>query len=104
LRGEVTRLKSRQRELAAARVENEQLRAQLAVKRTNAAAATPPLPPGYILKSKAQWKGFSTPEDTLQSFLWAVQNQDLTNLVQTMVPEMGEKLLAEIQRSRGSRW
>jgi hypothetical protein len=99
LRGEVTRLKSRQRELAAARAENEQLQAQLAAKRTNAAAATPTLPPGYILKSKAQWRGFNTPEDTLQSFLWAANSRDLTNLMQTMTPEMAQQILLETQRS-----
>jgi hypothetical protein len=26
--------------------------------------------------------GYNTPEDTLQSLLWAVQNRDLTNLLQ----------------------
>lgn len=98
LRGEVTRLKSRQRELAAARTENEQLQAQLAAKRTNTAAATPTLPPGYILKSRAQWRGFNTPDATLESFLWAAQNRDLTNLLQTFTPEMAEKVAAEFQR------
>jgi hypothetical protein len=97
LRGEVTRLKGRVRELAAARGEHEQLRAQFAAGSTNSVAA-PTLPPGYMLKSRAQWKGLNTPEDTLQSFLWAAQNRDLTNLLQTMTPRTASEVWEDAQR------
>ena len=81
LRNEVTRLTERRHELAGARAENEQLRAQLASRGTNATAATPP-PPGYVRKAEARMAGHNTPEDTIQSLLWAFQSHDFTNLLQ----------------------
>jgi hypothetical protein len=92
LRSQVTQLMDRKRELTGARGENEQLRAQLAARGTNAPAGQP-FPPGYIRKSEAQWAGASTPENTIQSFLWAVRNHDLTNVLQLMTPEAGLKLM-----------
>lgn len=100
LRGEVTLLLNRQRELAGVRAENDQLRAQLAASRTNASAATG-LPPGYVLRSQAQWAGLATPEDTMQSFLWALRNRDFTNLLQTLTPESAQKLEQSFQRAGG---
>ena len=47
------------------------------------------LPPGYIRKSEARMVGYSTPDDTLQSFLWAIQNRDLTNVLQALAPDSG---------------
>jgi hypothetical protein len=92
LRSQVGQLTERKRELANVRIENEQLRAQVAVRGTNAPAGRP-LPPGYIRKSEAQWVGANTPENTIQSFLWALQNHDLANLLQLMTPEAGQRLM-----------
>ena len=97
LRNEVHQLTGRQRELAGERDENERLHAQVAARATNAPAADG-LPPGYILRSKAQFLGYSTPEDTIQSVLWAMQNRDFTNLLQAMTPESAKKLQAQVQR------
>jgi hypothetical protein len=40
--------------------------------------------------------GFNTPEDALQSFLWAIQNRDLTNLLQALAPDQSKLLQAEL--------
>ena len=98
LRNEVTRLTERRRELAGERAENERLRGQLASRGTIGPAAFQ-LPPGYIRKSEARLVGYNTPDDTLQSLLWAFQNHDLTNVLQAFSPELAEKALAELARS-----
>jgi len=101
LRNEVTLLTARRRELAGVRAENEQLRAQLASRGANGPAGIQ-LPPGYVRKSEARMVGYSTPDDTLQSLLWAVQNHDLTNVLQAFAPDRAEKLRAQAGGSRES--
>jgi len=101
LRSEVTRLTERRRELAGVRGENEQLRAQVASRGTNSPAGFR-LPPGYVRKSEAQMVGYNTPEDTLQSLLWAMHNHDLTNVLQALSPEQAEQLRAQAGGSRES--
>ena len=98
LRGEVTQLTERRRELASARAENERLRAQLAGRSTNGPAAFR-FPPGFVRKSEAKMVGYTTPDDTLQSFLWAVRNHDLTNVLQAFAPEKAKELRGEFGRS-----
>ena len=98
LRSEVTRLIERRRELAGARAENERLRAQLGSQGTNAAAGTRP-PPGYVRKSEARMVGYNTPEDAIQSFLWAAQSHDLTNLLQAFTPYAADQIRNRIQQS-----
>jgi hypothetical protein len=83
LRNEVNGLNRRKRELAAARAENDRLKQQLTTSHTNRAG----LAPGYIRKSEARMAGYQTPEATLQTFLWAMQNRNLTNLLETLTPE-----------------
>ena len=85
LRNEVSRLSARKRELSGVQAENEKLRAQLAEHRTNNPTGTK-LPPGYIRKSQARLVGYKTPEDTIQSFLWVLQNHDAAGLAQALVP------------------
>jgi hypothetical protein len=100
LRNEVTRLTERRRELAGVRAENEQLRAQLAARGTNDLGKSQPLP-GYVFKSQARFVGYNTPEDAVQSMLWAVRNHDLTNLLQACTPETARKVRFELALSRG---
>jgi len=83
LRNELNRLNRRKAELAAMRVENERLKQQLAASRTNRGG----LPPGYLRKSEARMVGYQTPEAALQTFLWAMQNRNLTNFLETLTPE-----------------
>ena len=98
LRSEVTRLAERRRELASVRREKERLRAELASRSTNGAAAYR-FPPDYVRKSEARMVGYNTPEDTLQSLLWAVRNRDLTNVLQAYVPETAKYLQTMLQKS-----
>jgi len=91
LRAEVQRLTRRLSELSAVSKEAEQLQAQLQNSRTNSAAGVR-LPPGYLRKSQAQNVGYNTPEDTMQTFLWALQNRDLTNLTLAFKPETAERI------------
>ncbi len=100
LRSQVTMLLARRRELASVRAENDQLRSQLAASRTNAAAGgvSFTLPPGYIRRSEAQYVGFAAPEATLQSRLWATQNQDTNLLLQAFTPQVAEHVRNELER------
>jgi len=93
LRNQVTQLGNRKRELAGVRAENERLRAQLAASKTNSAVASG-LPPDYVLRSRARQVGYSTPEDTLQTFLWALQNKDFRALTQSLTSESAQRLEA----------
>lgn len=98
LRSEVTRLTERQRELTSVRAENERLRAQLGSRGTNGPGAFQ-LPPGYVRRSEARFVGYNTPEDTLQSVLWAARSHDLTNILQAFAPEVAEQIRAQAGES-----
>lgn len=97
LRAAVTRLGNRKRELANARVESERLHGQLATRGTNVSGAVA-LPAGYIRKSEAKFVGYATPEDTIQSYLWAIQNRDSSGLLRAFDPEIAKQLEATMQR------
>ena len=84
LRSEVTRLTERRRELASVTTEHQRLQAQLASRATNGGLR---LSPGYIRQADARLVGYNTPEDTLQSFLWALHNHDFTNFLRALAPE-----------------
>ena len=75
------------------RVENERLRAELSRRSPN-----PPsdkgLPPGYIRKGQAKMAGYNTPADTIQTFLWSLQNHDLPTLLQSFTPEAAQRMKA----------
>jgi len=96
LRNQVSLLTRRRQELAGIRSENERLRLLFAERQTNPPSA---LPPGYIRKSQARLVGYNTPDDTLQSFLWALQNRDATNVLLAFTPEMARWFQAQAQRS-----
>ena len=49
--------------------------------------------------SEARLVGYNTPDDTLQSLLWAVRNQDLTNALQAFAPEIAKDLRVEFGES-----
>jgi hypothetical protein len=101
LRAEVARLSQQQRELAGARTENERLRLQLENRRTNHAAAGI-TGPGYVRMSEAKWLGYNSPEDTLQSLFWAVQNHDLVKLLEAFTPETAQQFREAIRLTSGS--
>ena len=78
LRNEISQLNRRKKELANISAENSRLKAELQTK-----AAASKRVPGYIRRSEAVMAGFARPEDTLQTFLWAVRNGDTNTLFQT---------------------
>jgi len=86
LRAEVTRLGALRLELAPARAENERLRLQLAAAGTNNVPGQA-LPPGYLRRAEARMAGYNTPEDTLQSLLWALHHKDSLRVLQAFAPE-----------------
>jgi hypothetical protein len=90
LRRQVVQLTDRKRELAGASAENEKLRTQLTARGTNSDSAKF-FPAGYVRKATAQWAGLDTPENALQSFLWAVQNHDTNGLFRVITPQVGER-------------
>lgn len=90
LRGEVTRLAALQGELAPARSENERLRLELAAVGTNRIPGRA-LPPGYVRRTDATMAGYNTPEDTLQSLLWALHHKDSLRVLQAFAPKAIER-------------
>jgi hypothetical protein len=84
LRAEVTRLRQRQRELAAEKAEHENLNAAVAKSQARGDGVPIDLPPGYLRRNKARFVGASTPEDALQSLFWAIENRN-TNLLIPLV-------------------
>ena len=93
LRGQVTRLEQRRRELASIPAQNASLRTQLASRGTNTVSGVP-LPPGFVRVSEARFVGYGSPADTIQSFLWAVHNHDGARLLQAFSPEMAKQFPA----------
>ena len=91
VRSEVTRLSARKRELMSVTEEAERLRAELAAPQTNSTSGIG-LPPGYIRKAEAQFVGYSTPENTMQSFLWAVHHHDVARLLEVFSPTEAQSM------------
>jgi hypothetical protein len=75
--------------------EREQLRAQLA-NSSSAQTSGIPLPPGYMRKNTALNVGYGTPEDTLQTFLYALNRRDFPTLTRTLEPVAAQKLESEM--------
>ena len=96
LRAQVTKLTARKRELAGVAKESEKLKVQLTAGATNSGG----LPvAGYIRRNQAQFLGYSTPENTVQSWLWAIQNHDLERVLQALTPADAKTLQAGIRAS-----
>jgi len=85
LRNEVRQLRQQKPEIDRLRSENGQLAAQI-----SSGANRPKLAQmeGYVAKEKWVQAGFATPEATIQSFFWAIANQDPAYIVQCMSPKM----------------
>src|ERR1051325_2922036 len=100
LRNQVNQLTQRQREMAGARAENAQLRTHLVKQGTGPAGTA--LSPNYIRKSRARMVGYSTPANTLQTLLWAMQTGNITNILQTFTPEIAAQIgLQDAKQSLG---
>ena len=97
LRSKVTQLMARKTVLTGAQTENETLHSQLAARGTNSSSGA--LPPGYVRASQARWVGQSTPESTVQSFLWALRNRDTNALFQILDTKSAEELRRALETS-----
>ena len=84
LRGEIVRLELRKKDLISARAENDRLKVQMASIATNAG---PELPADYVRASKAQDRGLATPQTTMETFFWAIQNTNAERLLQCFTPD-----------------
>ena len=96
LRNQVSQLSMRQRELAGVETENARLRAQVEMALTN--ATTKVAPQGFIRKANARNLGYATPEATLETFFWAMQNRDFGRLVESCTPEVAAKFKRDLER------
>jgi hypothetical protein len=96
LRNEVNQLTRRKKELASVQPENDRLRVQLASAGTNKHDI---LPSGYVRKSVARNAGYTTPEATVETLLWAAQNKDLKAFLEGLAPETAKSLQASFARS-----
>lgn len=84
LRNEVSRLRGATNELVA--LEKERTRLE-AAKRTGAAMAAP-APPGFVGKEQLADLGFATPENTMQTFFWAMRETNVNRMFETWSEEM----------------
>jgi len=91
LRNQVGQLRRRRDELLPVRAEHDRLVLELAARGTNASG----LPRNFIRKSEARLVGYNSPEATLQSFLYAIRNRDLTNFFQAFTPEGVSRLKSQ---------
>lgn len=104
LRNQVTRLRGEVKGLAALRHEHDSLTQRLATARANPGSPLAALPPGFILRRTARNAGQASPEATVETFLWAVEHRDANALVQTLVPELGQRFAADLKREGASFW
>lgn len=104
LRGQITQLRREGGKLEAVTQENASLKQRLAVARADPASVGAALPPGYILRRTARNAGQGTPQATVETFLWALENRDPLTLLQTLAPEDAQKLQEEIQKAGEEFW
>lgn len=55
---------------------------------TNPASGNAALPPGYRRTAEFQFRGYDTPENALESLVWAAKNQDTNALIAALPPEI----------------
>jgi len=89
LRSEITRLTQRKRELGGIIAEHERLQAQVASRGTNGFGANAGR---LLLPGRARMAGYNSPEDTMESVLWALQHGDVTNFLQAFPLEVAQTL------------
>jgi len=93
LRSQVTLLSAQVRGLNFVTQENARLRGQLAAAAQSTATGIQ-LPPGYVRKNQARLAGYKTPEDTLQSFFYGLNQHDVNHVVSALTPSSAERFQA----------
>ena len=90
LRNEVRQLREQAKALAPVQSENQRLKATVAA-RTNAAASVA-TPQPLITLDQVAYFGMDTPEATLQSFLWAVRQENVQAFRNCLTPERQKEI------------
>ncbi len=87
LRRQHTELNRRMRELGAVETRHAELSRRLATSRDDPDSPSVVLPEGYMLRREAVNRGLASPEASLETFLWALENRDESTLFRTLTPE-----------------
>ena len=96
LRGEITRLRERQGDLARQDEDNAALRSRLAAGTSNPASAG--LPSGFVPRAQVPLAGYGTPHAAFQSLLWAVEHRDTNVLFRALSEGSRQQLMAMAER------
>lgn len=104
LRSEVLRLRQQTNEIVALQDENQQLRAGLKTGNVSQATNPPPEVPPQDIHPKESWTfaGYATPEATIQSMAWAVNNGDMKTFLASLAPEMQKEIENEWEGKSGT--
>lgn len=97
LRSDVSQLNARKAGLVHVVKENQRLHAELRRANTNAAR----LAPGYIRRTEARMVGFGSPQATIETMLWALQNRDYDRFLEAFTPDAAERMRARTSNSAG---
>jgi len=96
LRNEIRQLRAQKREAEKLREENQRLAAEI-----KSGNVTPPKlsdMEGYVAKETWANIGFTTPEATLQTLLWAMSTANLEQLLQCVIPEAARHFQQQLER------
>jgi hypothetical protein len=95
LRNQVGQLRRRRAELESVQAEHERLTNEVAVRATNGMA----LPSDYIRKSDARLAGYTSPEATIQSFLYALRNRETNSLLHALATQEDSALQSQKEQN-----
>ena len=56
-------------------------------------------PKGYQMAAQTHFAGFDTPENTLESFLWALRNRDTNRMFEALTAESGQIISAGLTQA-----
>lgn len=96
LRGEITRLRERQGELARQDEENAALRGRITGGSSNPASAG--LPSGFVPRAQVPLAGYGTPHAAFQSLLWAVEHRDTNVFFRALTGGSRQQMMAMAER------
>ena len=88
LRGEITELRRQNNDLQTLREETERLKRQTMP--SQQVVAAPNQERRFVRSDQYAFVGFATPEQTVQSILWALQHKDLPAMLRCLDPESAQ--------------
>jgi hypothetical protein len=96
LRRRVTELSDMKRRMASVQQEQAALKVE-SMALSNRLATT--FPPGWVKRSAARNRGFSTPEAAFETWVWSVDQRNQETLFAAVAPEMRERLASNLGHS-----